>query len=263
MTRPFFSREERFPIVGSTNDVVRGWLADGTPEVCLAVADEQSAGRGRDGRSWQAPAGAALLLSVGYRPTWLAPELAWRLAATVSLAMAEAAERVAGLRDGTVRLKWPNDLVIERDGQALKVAGVLGETDGLGTDDPRVVVGIGVNVDWAEADFPPPLASSMTSLREAGGLPVAAETLLDAFRARLEPRIDAVRGGEFDAAAWSARQVTTGRTVTIETPGGRREEAAAVTVDPATGALVVAGADGINRSIVSAEIVHLRLAGGV
>ena len=76
---------------------MRGWLADGTPEVCLAVADEQSAGRGRSGRTWVAPPGAALLLSLGFRPDWLAPELVWRLAATVSLAMAEAAEEAAGL----------------------------------------------------------------------------------------------------------------------------------------------------------------------
>ena len=56
------ARRERFAVVGSTNDVVRGWLADGTPEVCLAVADEQTAGRGREGRTWQAPPGGALLL---------------------------------------------------------------------------------------------------------------------------------------------------------------------------------------------------------
>ncbi len=89
----FLARQERFAVVGSTNDVVRDWLAAGTPEVCLAVADEQTAGRGREGRTWVAPAGGALLLSLGFRPTWLAPERVWRLAATASLAMAEAAER--------------------------------------------------------------------------------------------------------------------------------------------------------------------------
>src|SRR4249919_1694082 len=68
----FLARRESFERVGSTNDVVRGWLADGTPEVCLAVAAEQTAGRGRQGRTWVAPRGAALLLSVGFRPAWLA-----------------------------------------------------------------------------------------------------------------------------------------------------------------------------------------------
>ena len=88
----FLARREHFDLVGSTNDVVRGWLADGTPEVCLAVAGEQTAGRGRDGRTWVAPGGAALLLSLGFRPTWLDPDSAWRLAAIASLAMADAAE---------------------------------------------------------------------------------------------------------------------------------------------------------------------------
>ena len=64
----FLARRERFARVGSTNDVVRDWLAAGTPEVCLAVADEQTAGRGREGRTWVAPPGAALLLSLGFRP---------------------------------------------------------------------------------------------------------------------------------------------------------------------------------------------------
>lgn len=111
----FIARQERFERIGSTNDAVRAWLAAGTPEVCLAVADEQTAGRGRAGRTWIAPPGAALLLSVGFRPTWLTAGYAWRLAAIVSLAMADTAEDVAGLRTGAVRLKWPNDLVIEAD----------------------------------------------------------------------------------------------------------------------------------------------------
>ena len=90
----FLARSQRFEVVGSTNDVVRTWLEDGVAEVCLAIADEQTAGRGREDRSWVAPRGAALLLSLGFRPQWLSPEHVWRLAAVTSLAMAEAA--VAG-----------------------------------------------------------------------------------------------------------------------------------------------------------------------
>jgi BirA family transcriptional regulator, biotin operon repressor / biotin---[acetyl-CoA-carboxylase] ligase len=259
--RAFLSRQEHFPLVGSTNDVVRGWLADGTPEVCLAVADEQSAGRGREGRRWQAPSGAALLASLGFRPTWLPADRAWRLAAITSLAMAEAAEEVTDIEPGSIRLKWPNDLIIESEGRVLKLAGVLGETDGLGSDDPRVVVGIGVNADWAAADFPPELAPSMTSLREIGGRRlVDRDRLLDTFLDHLEANVEALREGQFDGAGWAARQATTGRTVTIETHAGR-EVAAARDVDQATGALLIRAADGTSRSIVSAEVVHLRLAG--
>ena len=133
---PFLARQERFRLVASTNDVVRGWLATGTPEVCVAVADEQSAGRGREGRSWLAPAGRALLLSLGFRPNWLAPEQAWRLAAVASLAMADAAEEVAGLRDGTVRLKWPNDLVVVPDEDATATPAVAAGRAGAGSHRP-------------------------------------------------------------------------------------------------------------------------------
>ena len=281
----FLSRAERFASVGSTNDVVRRWLAAGTPEVCLAVADEQTAGRGREGRRWDAPPGAALLLSLGFRPRWLPAERTWRLAAIVSLAMADAAEEVAGLPEGAIRLKWPNDLVIETAGDhALlagettaadaaarlaapvrfrKLAGVLGESDGLGTDDPRVVIGIGTNADWPETAFPPELADSMTSLRAAsGGRPVDPALLLDAFTSRLEARTEALRRGFFDVAGWVERQATTGRDVRVETSDAvlaRR----ALGVDALSGGLVLDDdADG-ERVVHAGEIVHVRLAGQV
>jgi BirA family biotin operon repressor/biotin-[acetyl-CoA-carboxylase] ligase len=270
----FLSRQERFAVVGSTNDVVRAWLAQGTPEVCLAVADEQSAGRGRDGRRWVAPPGAALLLSLGFRPTWLPPTQAWRLAATTSLAMADAAEEVAGLPDRAIRLKWPNDLVIETIGTAVpiapqvatevrKVAGVLGESEGLGSGDPRVVIGLGLDTDWPAVDFPVELAATMTSLREAShGRPIDHVALLDAFLSRLEVRIDALRGGRFDIADWTERQLTTGRDVTLIDPAGVGTTVRALGVDAASGALVVEDAmasDG-ERLVVVGEIGHVRLA---
>jgi BirA family biotin operon repressor/biotin-[acetyl-CoA-carboxylase] ligase len=279
---PFFAREERFATVGSTNDVVRGWLANGANEVCLAVADEQSAGRGREGRSWLAPAGRGLLLSLGFRPTWLEPDRAWRLAAVTSLAMADAAEDVAGLAPGTIRLKWPNDLVIESGGssgawlagaspstserseavhrfEVRKLAGVLGETDGLGTDDPRVIVGIGINADWPASEFPADLVATMTSLRAAADdRTIDPTVLLDAFTSRIEARIDALRAGDFDGAGWIDRQLTNGRFVRLVGHDGGVEVVEARRVDPATGALIAA-TDGIERAVVSGEIQHLRL----
>ncbi len=264
----FLARRETFERVGSTNDVVRDWLASGTPEVCLAVAREQTAGRGREGRTWVGPPGAALLISLGFRPTWLAPDRVWRLAAIVSLAMADAAEATAGLPSGTVRLKWPNDLVIATEPIAggpagiRKLAGVLGETDGLGTPDPRAVVGLGLNADWAASDFPPALADSMTSLREAaGGRPIEPDDLLESFVSELEPRIEALRDGVFNVARWVDRQVTTGRMIRREAPDGE-VTARAIGVDPVSGALIVedAAAPGGSRHVVVGEITHIRLA---
>jgi BirA family biotin operon repressor/biotin-[acetyl-CoA-carboxylase] ligase len=201
-----------------------------------------------------------LLVSAGFRPLDLPAVHAWRLAATVSLAMLDAAEDVAGLRDETLGLKWPNDIVADGpDGLLRKVAGVLGEAS---LDDDRVgaaVVGIGINGDWEPRDFPPDLAPSMTSLRElSGGRPVDRDTLLDAWLARLEPRYEALRLGRFDSGGWSARQRTTGHTVEVDSVAGRITTAA-LGVDPETGALLVAGADGATESIDSGDVTRCRV----
>ena len=261
----FLARREHRARVGSTNDVVRDWLAAGTPEVCLLVADEQTAGRGRDGRVWVAPPDVALLVSLGFRPSWLPPAQIWRLAAVASVAMAEAAETAAGLLAGTVRLKWPNDLVIaSRDesgpGGVRKIGGVLGETTGLGTADPRAVIGLGVNADWTAADFPKDIAATMTSLRELAGRRIERDDLLAVFEVYVEPPVAALRTGRFDGAAWAARQVTTGRQVRLETAQGI-ETVRATGVDSLTGALIVTDAATTtgDRHVLVGEVTHVRL----
>jgi BirA family biotin operon repressor/biotin-[acetyl-CoA-carboxylase] ligase len=268
----WLSRFERFDVVGSTNDVVSGWLREGTPEVCVAVADVQSAGRGRNGRTWAAPPGAGVLVSVGFRPTWLDVSHTWRLGAIASLAMAEAAEIASALRGGKIRLKWPNDLVaIDRgSGSVRKLAGMLGETDGLGTPDARAVVGIGINVDWPRDKFPAELADSMTSLTDLAGRMVDREVVLYVFLERLERAIAALRDGTFPAEEWSRRQLTNGTIVMLEQADGTSETVVAEDVDTETGALLVRDPDGApgsggtnetKRSVVVGEIHHLRLGG--
>lgn len=257
--RPFPARLERFARVESTQSIVAGWLAAGQPEVCIAVADEQTAGRGRHGRTWVAPPGASLMLSIGFRPTWLAPRDAWRLPALVALAMADAAEDVAGLRDGTVGLKWPNDLVIDGPGGSLlKVAGVLGDATARGDRLETVVVGLGINAEWRAADFPAVLAGAMTSLFEAsGGRPIDRDALLEGFLGRLEPRLEALRGGRFDSGGWDGRQRTTGRRLAVEIGGGY-VRGTGEGVDPATGALLVRTDAGV-LAIDTGEVTHCRL----
>jgi biotin-(acetyl-CoA carboxylase) ligase len=198
--------------------------------------------------------------------------------------MADAAEEVAGLPEGAIRLKWPNDLVVVAEGpNALlmgevdaveasrrlaaplalrKLAGVLGESEGLGTDDPRVIVGLGINADWEEREFPAAIAPTMTSLRAAsGGRPIDVAMLLDGYLARVEARVEALRAGFFDVAGWVERQVTTGHRVRLETSGGT-EEARALGVDPLSGALVVedAATPSGERQVHAAEVVHVRVA---
>jgi BirA family transcriptional regulator, biotin operon repressor / biotin---[acetyl-CoA-carboxylase] ligase len=270
IANPWLARLERFESVGSTNDIVDAWLADGTAEVCVAVADEQTAGRGRSGRSWTAPAGSALLCSLGFRPVLADPAQFWQWAAIVSLSMAEAVESVAGAAPGTVRLKWPNDLVVAEDGHVRKLAGVLGETSGTNTEDQRVVVGIGVNAGWRRADFPVDLADSMTSVAELAGPTAGAEretaralrdSLLDAFLDHLQPRVSALHANRFPGADWRARQLTNGELVRLERPDGTAETVRAIDVDAESGALVVGSLSGEwpSRLVTVGEIRHLRL----
>jgi BirA family biotin operon repressor/biotin-[acetyl-CoA-carboxylase] ligase len=274
---PAFSRREHFARTNSTNDVVGQWLADGEPEICVATADVQTAGRGRDGRTWESSAGTSLLASLGFRPVWLAPEHVWRLAAVVALAMAEAAEDLAGLAPGAIRLKWPNDLVIESAPETArpatddkaepaatssvrKIAGVLGETVGLGTDDARAVIGIGMNVDWRREDFPPDLAAAMTSLRDAsGGRAVDRADLLAAFLDRVETGVADLREAQFAASDWSDRQITSGRVIDLVAPDERRVTVRGLGVDPVSGGLVVEE-EGRERVVHSGEVFHVRLA---
>lgn len=261
----WLSRFERYDVVGSTNDVVAGWLRDGTPEVCVAIADVQSAGRGRDGRTWQAPPGASFLGSIGFRPTWLEAGHLWRLSAIVSLAMADACEVAGGLRTGAIHLKWPNDLVVidGTSGEVRKLAGVLGETAGIGTPEAAAVIGIGANITWARDRFPPELASTMTSLVElAPGRLVDREVAIHVFLQRLEGLVKALRKGEFPAETWSRRQLTNGMIVLLDQPDGTAERVVAEDVDTETGALLVRGtSDDRPRPVVVGEIRHLRVGG--
>jgi BirA family biotin operon repressor/biotin-[acetyl-CoA-carboxylase] ligase len=180
--------------------------------------------------------------------------------------MAAAGERLAGLRPGTIRLKWPNDLVIEGgDGAVRKLAGVLGETEGLGTADVWAVVGIGINADWPADAFPADLAASMTSLRAAGGHPIDADELLGAFVGELEPRLLALREGTFDAPAWTDRQLTTGRLIHLAERDADVALVRALGSDPDSGALVVedpASPSG-SREVLTGDVVHVRLAAAV
>ena len=266
----FPSRLERFGTVDSTQRIVRGWLDEGTKGVCVAVADEQLTGRGRLDRDWTAPPGTALLVSAGFTPRDMPLRHAWRLAAAVVLAMTDAAEAAAGLRDETLWVKWPNDLVADGpDGRLLKLAGVLGETRSDADRIATAVIGIGVNVDWPAATFPAALAPFMTSLREiSGGRPVDRDVLLDGWLARLEPRLEALTAGAFDGGGWSRRQRTTGRRVEVDL-GDRVVSGLAVGVDPESGALlldpessdVAVAADGAGAllAIDSGEVVRCRV----
>lgn len=220
--------------VGSTNDVLRQMAAEHAPEGSVVIAESQTAGRGRLGRSWEAPPGSSLLMSVLFRPD-LPPLEAYRLVMACGLAAAEACEAVVenfvlpGRRQSLLHIdvKWPNDLLIG----GRKMTGILAEAeptpDGAGM--AWVVVGMGINVSQ---QFGPdhPLAGRATSLAEATGAEIDRLALLGAVLEHLH----AWHGcpGSDVLAAWRDRCTMLGERVRIDAPGGVLE-GVAEDLDPA------------------------------
>ncbi|MDQ5841634.1 MAG: biotin--[acetyl-CoA-carboxylase] ligase [Chloroflexota bacterium] len=201
--------------IGSTNDRARAALAEPGGNGLAVIADRQTAGRGRMGRSWLSPSGTNLLLSVGLRPD-LPIERAWWLAAAAALAVREAAASVASAVQLAVR--WPNDMVTP-DG--LKVAGLLTETQVEGERVVGAVMGIGINVNWRRSAMPPDIAPGATSLADLAGAPVDRLELLTSLLAALDAEIRQVEAGASPLERFRAASWLTGRAIEVETPAGR------------------------------------------
>ena len=152
-------------------------LAEDDPEGAIAVAEEQSAGRGRLGRSWHAPAQTSVLVSILLRPAVDPPRLP-ELSLIAGGAVAEAIKAVTGLEPS---IKFPNDVLIG----GRKVAGILAESS-----EGRVVLGVGVNVNQTEEQLPPDVQKEPTSLLLELGAPVDRRILLAEILLRLEDAYD-------------------------------------------------------------------------
>jgi BirA family biotin operon repressor/biotin-[acetyl-CoA-carboxylase] ligase len=197
----------------------------------VAVADHQTAGRGRLGRTWEAPPGSSLLLSVLLRPVGLPLDRRHLLTAAVALAGVAGCSAASG---GSVvpGLKWPNDLVLPDD---TKVAGVLAEAER-----DAVVVGIGINVRSA-----PPGASCV-------GTDASVAVVRDALLARLGDLY-----GDWATVAREYRRacVTVGRQVRVELPD---ETFTGVAADVTDDGHLLVDVGVCLRTVVAADVIHLR-----
>jgi BirA family transcriptional regulator, biotin operon repressor / biotin---[acetyl-CoA-carboxylase] ligase len=250
---------EVVPSTGSTNaDLLARAAADpGSPEGQVLVAEEQTAGRGRLGRSWSSVPGASLTFSVLLRPDAVPAARRGWLTLLTGVAVASAV-RSAGCADAV--LKWPND-VLAGD---RKLAGILAEQS---PDGSAVVIGTGLNVAAAPGELRVSAAGlAATSLRAEGATASREDLLLGildqlerwyvAFRADPDPG----RSGLLDA--YRSLSGTLGRTVRVELPAGRVVTGTAAGID-AEGRLLVAGAPGDPVTPVSAgDVVHVRAPGG-
>lgn len=221
-------RIEAHATLPSTNDRARELLADADGAGVVVVAELQTAGRGRRGRTWISPAGRNLTMSVALRPQLAATD-AWQLGLAVALAVRGACAAIA-----PVGLKWPND-VVAADGR--KLGGLLVETAIEGDRIAGAVAGIGINVNWRRDEMPDEIAPAATSLAEIAGGTLDRAALLGAVAAALEAELGRVEAGTSPLDAYRAACVTLGETVTAETPDGR-VTGRAVDLD-ATGGLVL------------------------
>jgi BirA family biotin operon repressor/biotin-[acetyl-CoA-carboxylase] ligase len=240
-------------VVASTGSTNADLLARGGPEGQVLVAEEQTAGRGRAGRTWVSVPGASLTFSVLLRPTTVPPGSRGWLPLLTGVAVAAAVRSVAGV---SAALKWPNDVLVGDR----KLAGILAEQSPAGD---AVVVGVGLNVATPQDALPmSPSGLPATSLLVEGA-DVAREALLGeilrclergylAFRADPDPERSGLR------AEYTAACATLGRTVRVELPAGRVLTGVAEGVDR-SGRLLVRPAEATSATPVSAgAVVHLR-----
>ncbi len=230
---------------GSTNADLLALAATGGADRSVLVAEAQTAGRGRLDRSWLSPVGAGLTVSVLVRPTTPTQTWGW-LPLLAGLALAEVVD---------ADLKWPNDVLLGRDGH--KLAGILAQSS---QSAGAVVLGLGVNVSTTEAELPVSTATSLTlqghPLTDRAELLVRLIAALDAELARWQQGDgDAVACGL--ATAYRARCVTIGSEIRVEQPSGPLS-GRAVAVDDAGRLLVQSAAGGEPVAVSAGDVTHVR-----
>ncbi len=236
--------------LASTNELAFQLASEGAFHGEIVITEQQTAGKGRRGRSWCSPPGLNLYFSAILRPE-LPPQRAPELTLVTAIALAETL-REAGVE---ARIKWPNDVQVE----GKKIAGILTE---LSADQDRVhyvIVGVGVNLNAQDADFPPELKPLATSLYEARGERVPRALFTAALWTRLEEWLElhAEEGFAPNRAAWMKMSSTLGQDVLVKT---ERQELRGIAEDiDESGALMVRTADGLQRVLAGdVELVRAK-----
>lgn len=253
------------PSTGSTNaDLVQAAAEDSAGHLAVLSTEHQQAGKGRLGRGWVVPAGAALTVSILVRPVPALPveALSWYTMLAAAAWCQAIAERT-GLAAG---IKWPNDVLVD----SRKVCGILAQLATTPTG-PAVVVGTGMNVDQDAAELPVPTA---TSLRLASGERLDRTELLGAYLRRFVNLDAAFRAVGGNAGAPLANQrgrslcelvaeslATLGQDVRIDYPDGTSLQARALNL-AADGALLVRDEHGTEHRVLAGDVHHVRRSDG-
>ena len=183
----------------STNEVAKGNSKNGM----VIVADYQTAGRGRQGQGWQAPPCASLLFSLLIRPNWGLDRRQWPMM-LMGVAVVEALREIGW--DEPV-LKWPNDLIVMREGKWFKLGGMMAEATIEGDRITQVIIGVGLNANWtdselAELNRSKGLGLPALALNQLENRPIDREQLLATICERLEKGWDSAERGLSPHAKW-------------------------------------------------------------
>ena len=246
-SRAIAQRLDMLEHTGSTNSVlVERARAGGEPEFSVVATTNQTAGRGRLGRTWVAPPGKTIAVSVLLTPAGT-ERLGW-LPLLAGLAMSRAVRGLVAPEGHEVTLKWPNDVQVD----GLKVSGLLAElVPGAG-----VVIGAGLNLTMDQQELPTPVSTSLTLV---GASPDAlVDRALAAYLGELRAVYDAWAAGADLRAPVSAECGTLGRRVRVELPGGGDLYGTATGIDDEGRLVVRDDGTGGDRTIAAGDVTHLR-----
>ena len=236
-----------FSEIDSTNREARDRAEKEAIEGTVVIADSQSRGKGRLGRSWESPSGANLYLSIILRPRISLPAAA-QITLLAGIAAARALSGVSGLE---CRIKWPNDIFL----RGRKLAGILAEMEGKGAKVRFIILGIGVNVNWRREDFPVGLRETATSLCAETGKEISRVAVAAGFLHEMEREYSSFLREGFSARLreeWSRLSWVLGKRVTLSLPEGTIS-GQALGLDP-EGALLVLDGEGKTHRFIAGEV---------
>ena len=236
-----------FDSIESTNTLAKQLAAYGAAHGTVLIADHQTGGRGRLGRSFHSPAGSGIYMSVILRPD-CAPQELMHLTCAAAVAMCDAVERSCGIRPG---IKWTNDLVVGKQ----KIAGILTEL-GLGTGGKvnYAIIGIGINCCQDVSDFPEEIRSVAGSLHSVTGKSIdrasVAAAMMDALY-RTDQILLTEKASLMDA--YRRDCMTLGQSVSVVKADGSVRHGTALDIDE-DGGLLIRFTDGSEETVTSGEV---------
>lgn len=242
---PWKDRIGWVPVTGSTNDDLKALARQGAPHGTVLIAERQTGGHGRLGRSFHSPEGTGIYLSILLRPDCVPAEL-MHLTCATAVAAADGIQAATGLRPG---IKWTNDLVV---GQK-KLGGILTELslDGNGNVE-YAVIGIGINCNQSAEDFPEEIRQIATSLQLCTGKAIDRATVIAQILVALQEMSVNLQNPVATLNRYRADCITIGQEISL-VRGDDIRHGKALDVDN-EGALIVEFADGTKQTVNSGEV---------